>query len=281
MLVNSLAASELFSLQGKTVLLTGAGGFLGRTMTRALLENGASVLALGRSERLSGFADEWNAEFGEGRVKPYLVDMNDVEALTATLDTILKDETPVDVLVNNAHELGGATGFNVPEGALEAAPFEQWMRHLGGGLYWAALTTQKIGATMKGRGGSIINITTMYAHVSPSPHLYEGTDFINPPGYSVAKAGLVALTRYTAAFWGREGVRANSISPGPFSNTDDQGPNSVKGDDPFLERLRTRTCLHRIGRPHELAGALLFLASDASSFVTGQTVIVDGGWTVT
>jgi gluconate 5-dehydrogenase len=279
--VKSLEASELFSLEGKTVLLTGAGGFLGRTMTRALLQNGATVVALARSARLESLAAKWNEEFGAARVRPYLVDMNDVAALEKTLDTILREEPPIDVLVNNAHELGEATGFNVPEGALEKAPFEQWMRHLGGGLYWAVLTTQKFGAQMKKRGGSIINITTMYAHVAPSPHLYEGTDFINPPGYSVAKAGLLALTRYTASFWGKDGVRANAISPGPFSNTEDAGPNSVAGDDPFLERLRTRTCLHRIGRPDELAGALLFLASDASSFMTGQVMIVDGGWTVT
>lgn len=280
--MKSLEASSLFSLKDKTVLLTGAGGFLGRTMTRALLQNGANVIALARSSRLETFASEWNTEFGDHRVKPYLVDMNDLDALENTLTVILEAEAPIDVLVNNAHELGEATGFNVPEGALETAPFEQWMRHLGGGLYWAALTTQKIGATMKARGGgTIINITTMYAHVAPSPQLYEGTDFINPPGYSVAKAGLVALTRYTASFWGKDGIRANSISPGPFSNTEDAGPNSVGESDPFLERLRARTCLNRIGNPDELAGALLYLASDASSFMTGQTLIVDGGWTVT
>ena len=129
--------------------------------------------------------------------------------------------------------------------------------------------------------GSIINIATMYALVAPSPHLYEGTAFLNPPGYSAAKAGMVALTRYMASFWGPAGIRANAILPGPFSNTQDTGSNAVRGDEAFLDRLRQRTCLGRIGRPAELIGALLFLASDASSYMTGQTLVVDGGWTIT
>jgi gluconate 5-dehydrogenase len=109
--------------------------------------------------------------------------------------------------------------------------------------------------------------------------LYEGTNFMNPPGYSAAKAAMLAFTRYTASFWGPHGVRANAILPGPFSNTEDLGPNSVR-DNSFLERLSSRTCLNRFGRPEELAGALLFLASDASSYVTGHALTVDGGWTI-
>jgi gluconate 5-dehydrogenase len=90
---------------------------------------------------------------------------------------------------------------------------------------------------------------------------------------------MLGFTRYVASYWGKYSVRANAILPGPFSNTDYAGANSVQPDSPFIERLKSRTCLKRVGRPHELAGALLFLASDASSFMTGQPVIVDGGWT--
>jgi gluconate 5-dehydrogenase len=133
---------------------------------------------------------------------------------------------------------------------------------------------------MKQRGrGSIVNISTMYAQVAPDPRLYEGTTFVNPPGYSSAKAGMVAFTRYVASFWGSYGIRANAILPGPFSNTEDAGPNSVDLADPFLVRLGNKTSLGRRGQPEELAGALLFLASDASSYVTGHALAVDGGWT--
>jgi NAD(P)-dependent dehydrogenase (short-subunit alcohol dehydrogenase family) len=276
-----LKSSELFSVSGKTVVITGASGFLGRTFVRTLLANGARVVAIGRSERLTQEAKGWSEEFGSDSVSVHRVDMYDLPALNQTLDRIVEQESSIDVLINNAHELGPGTGFNVPEGSLEAGSFETWMKNLTGGVYWAALTTQKIGAKMEQqRAGSIINISTMYALVAPRPQLYQGTDFINPPGYSAAKAGLLSFTRYVASFWGLHGIRANAILPGPFSNTEDiGGANAVQQGSPFLERLKGFTCMGRVGKPHELAGALLFLASDASSFMTGQAIVIDGGWT--
>lgn len=278
---SELKSSELFSVQGKTVVLTGASGFLGRTFARTLLTNGARVVAIGRSERLMREAEKWSGEFGVESVAVHRVDMYDLPALSETFDRIIDNERSIDVLVNNAHELGPGTGFNVPEGSLEGATLEIWMRNLTGGVYWAALATQKVGTRMKQqKTGSIINISTMYALVAPRPQLYEGTEFINPPGYSASKAALLSFTRYVASFWAQYGIRANAILPGPFSNTEDTGgANAVQQDSPFLQRLKGQTCLGRIGRPHELAGALLFLASDASSFMTGQAVVVDGGWT--
>jgi gluconate 5-dehydrogenase len=275
----SLEAGSLFSLEGRSALLTGASGYLGRTFARALLSNGARLIALGRSERLGELAADWTREFGANRVRPYRVDMHDLPAFSSVLDEIATEEA-VDVLVNNAYEMGPNTGFNTTEGTLEAATLEQWTRHFTSGIYWPALTVQKLGPGMIKRGrGSIVNISTMYAVVAPDPRLYEGTSYLNPPGYSSAKAATLAFTRYVASFWGSHGVRANAILPGPFSNTEDVNPNSVDSADPFLSRLAVRTSLGRIGRPDELAGALLFLSSDASSYVTGQGLIVDGGWT--
>lgn len=277
----SLGAADLFSLKDKTVLLTGASGYLGRTFSRAILENGARLVALGRSDRLAAEVTKWQREFGDDRVVSHQIDMYDLQALTALLDAIVAHEPRIDVLINNAHELGPNTGFNVEAGSFENATYDQWERHFLGGVYWPALTAQRVGPMMKEqKAGSIINISTMYALVAPSPALYEGTKMLNPPGYSVAKAAMLALTRYLASFWGNHGIRANAILPGPFSNREDKSANSVAPDDPFLERLRSRTCLGRIGRPDELAGCLLYLASDASSYVTGQAMSVDGGWTI-
>ena len=277
----SLAARDLFDLSGRTAVVTGAAGFLGRTLCEALLDNGARVVALGRSDRLEEVAGGWRASYGSECVATRRVDMYDLGALEAVLADLASTED-VGVLVNNAHEMGPATGFNTPEGRLEAAGVEAWMRNLTGGVIWAALTTQRLGSAMRAAGrGSIVNVSSMYGIVAPNPRLYADTSFVNPPGYSAAKAGLIALTRYTASFWGADGVRANALVPGPFSNTEDLGPNSVAREDPFLDRLEERTLLGRIGRPTELAGAVVFLASDASSFVTGHALVVDGGWTAT
>jgi NAD(P)-dependent dehydrogenase (short-subunit alcohol dehydrogenase family) len=278
--VVTLTLQHLFSVRGKTALVTGASGFLGRTLSETLLANGARVFALARSDRLAREAKGWSDRYGEDCVEIRQVDMYDLDAFRATLEAITT-ETPVDILVNNAHEMDAPTGFGSPLGTLDAAPVEQWMKNLTGGVLWPALATQLIGGGMRQRtGGTIINIASMYAVVAPNPRLYEGTSFSNPPGYSAAKAGMLALTRYTASFWGAFGVRANAILPGPFSNLQD-GPNSVGRDDPFVRRLEERTLLRRLGSPHELAGTLLYLASDASSYVTGQALIVDGGWTAT
>jgi len=277
----NLTANSLFSLKGKKVLLTGASGYLGRMFGRTLLENGANLIALGRSERIKKQTSEWVSEFGSDRVHGYMVDMYDLSAFGKVMDAIVERESFIEILVNNAHELGPNTGFNAPTGTLELAQYDQWMNHFVGGVYWPAFLVQKLSPAMKAeRKGSIINISTMYAVVAPNPRLYEGTKFQNPPGYSAAKAAMLAFTRYVASFWGPYGIRANAILPGPFSNTQDTGPNSVPADDFFLKRLADRTCLGRIGRPEELAGALLFLASDASSYITGHTLAVDGGWTI-
>jgi gluconate 5-dehydrogenase len=278
--VVSLKISDLFSIEGKTALLTGAGGFLGRTMAQALLENGARLVAFGRSDRFMEETAGWAEKYGAARVRAVRVDMYESETLEAVLRTVAAEEK-VDVLINNAHEISEKTGFNVPEGSLEQGNFDVWIRNLTGGVCWPAITTKILGEDMKRRGrGSIINISSMYGVVAPSPLLYEGTSFINPLAYSAAKAGMLALTRYTASFWGRHGVRANAILPGPFSNTVDDGPNSVAKDDPFLSRLHDRTCLGRTGVPEELAGPLVFLASDASSYMTGHALAIDGGWSI-
>ncbi len=274
-----LDRSSLFSLEGKVALLTGASGFLGRTFAETLLTNGADLIAIGRPAKLGKQVEVWKQKYGAGRVHGYYVDMFDLEALTKTLDKVTERHA-VDVLINNAHELAPASGFNTPAGSLDQGSMDVWMRNLTAGVCWPALTVQKIGAGMKDRGrGSIINISTMYAVVAPRPGLYEGTTFLNPPAYSASKAAMIAFTRYVASFWGSYGIRANAILPGPFSNTEDAGPNSVRTGDPFIEKLKANTSLGRIGRAGELAGALLFLASEASSYVTGQCIVVDGGWT--
>lgn len=272
--------NDLFSIEGQTVFLSGGAGYLGRVMGSAILSAGARLIAIGRSDQIFKQGKEWEDTFGVDQVRAEQVDMYDLPILEKLLKQLSKEED-VSILINNAHELSSTTGFNDDSGRLETAGFDGWMKNMTAGAYWPALTTRVFGENMKAKGGgSVINISSMYSLVAPNPRLYEGTNFINPPGYSASKAAMLALTRYTASFWGSYNIRANAIVPGPFPNTQNKGPNSVKDTDPFIQRLSNQTCLGRPGKPEELIGPILFLASAASSYVTGHTMAIDGGWTI-
>lgn len=272
---------ELFDISDKCILLTGSSGFFGRYISKAFLEVGARAILLSRSAALSKQVKEYRRQFGKDAVFGFQVDFYKRRALEETLRKV-EQRFDIDVVINNAYDLSRKTGFNTPTGHLESSTYSQWKSAFESGIYWAVLTTQIIGEQLKRKGkGSIINISSMYGVVSPSPKLYEGTDLFNPPTYSVNKAGILALTRYTASFWGRYGVRCNAVLPGPFSNVESESSNSVRSDDPFLERLKENTVLHRIGHPNDLRGLLIYLACDASSYMTGQAIRIDGGWTIT
>lgn len=272
---------EIFDISNKCILLTGSCGFFGRYISKTFLEVGAKVILLSRSERLSEQVGDYRKKFGKEAATGFQVDFYKRKELEKVLKVITK-QSEIDVVVNNAYDLSKKTGFNTPRGHLENSTYNQWKSAFESGIYWAVLTTQAVAEQFKRKKkGSIINISSMYGVVAPNPKLYEGTRIFNPPTYGVNKAGLVALTRYTASFWGRYGVRCNVILPGPFSNVESEGPNSVRAEDPFLERLKDNTVLHRIGHPYDLRGILIYLACDASSFMTGQAIRIDGGWTIT
>ena len=271
---------DKLNISGKTVLITGSAGFFGSYAAREFLELGADVVLLSRPPKVRKQLLDLQMRWGKSRVNGFEVDFYDRKKLTDVLKNITK-RFKIDILINNAFDFSAKTGFNTPNGRLENSTFEQWQAAFESGIYWAVLSTQIIGKQMCGRKrGSIINIGSMYGIVSPRPDLYKGTDKFNPPAYGVFKAGIQAFTRYTASFWAEYGVRANSISPGTFPNLETVTANSVATSDPFLNRLRERTLLGRTGHPTDLIGALVFLASDASSYMTGQTIVIDGGWTI-
>lgn len=274
------ALSALFSLAGKTAVVTGAAGYLGLAFTGALLEAGALVVLMGRGEKLATEAARLRALHGDQMVEAQVVDFFDHDAYRRALGAVADRHAAIDVLVNNAFEFSKETGFNDPSGRMESITGDQWMRALESGVYWHALATQVLAERMAGHGsGSIINVSSMYAIVSPDPALYEGTEAFNPPSYGAAKAALLALTRYTAAFYGRRGVRCNALLPGAFPNLGGAASNAPRNEE-FLRRLSDRTVLGRYGEPADLKGAIVFLASDASRYVTGQCLSVDGGWTI-
>jgi len=270
--------SELFSLKGKTAVLTGAGGFFGRYFTIALLEQGAKVILIELSPETQKF---FSQEF-EDCYTSYFVDLYDHRAAAECYGKILESEKRIDILVNNAFDFNPRTGFCPDDsGTLRKASYDQLRHAFDSGIYWAVQATQIFGGHMQDLGnGSVINICSMYSVVAPDPELYAGTRHSpNPPGYGIVKAGLLAFTRYSAGFLAP--VRVNAISPGAFPNLDEEherAGKSYEGD--FMERLKARTLLKRLGHPKDLIGALVFLASDASSYITGQNIIIDGGLTV-
>ena len=273
--------NDIFNISRKSVLITGANGFFGRYISKAFLEVGANVILLSRSEKITSQIRQYRKEFGKETVSGFKVDFYKRKELEITLKKIV-NKFDIDVVINNAYDLSKKTGFNTPSGHLEDSTYSQWKAAFESGIYWAVLTTQIIGEQFKKKmKGSIINISSMYGAVSPSPKLYRDTDFFNPPTYSVNKAGIIALTRYTASFWGEHGIRCNAILPGPFSNTESKTSNSVDPDDFFLNRLKNKTVLNKLGHPNDLRGLLIYLASDASNFMTGQAISIDGGWTIT
>ena len=278
---NLSTLTNLFSLENMSAVVTGATGYFGRSFCEALLGAGATVCLFGRSEeKIQNLGDALSERFGSEQVRTYSADNHDDEAFRAALKDADESVGGIDILVNNAFEFSPATGFNDPSGALEAITRDQWMSALTSGVYWQASAIQVLIGGMKTRGkGTIINVSSMYGKVSPDPALYRERKTMNPPSYSTAKAAILGLTRYVASFYGEYGVRCNSLLPGAFPNTNPEDFNSPQ-DEEFVQDLVDRTVLGRVGRVEDLSGALIFLASDASSYVTGQEIVVDGGWTV-
>lgn len=255
-----------FLLDGRTALITGAAGHLGSAMARAFAEAGAHVILNGRRPGpLETFRDELTAKGLTASLAPF--DIMDGPARDKALASVAR----LDVLVNNAY-----TGR---PGTIASADANDFPRAFASGVeaafacVRAALPALRTAAAAVGQA-SVINVSSMYGHVSPDPALYGASGLNSPPWYGAAKGGLLQLTRYLACHLASERIRVNALSPGPFPRPE------IRGERPdFVARLEGKTPLARIGEAHEIAGPALFLASDAASYVTGVNLPVDGGWT--
>jgi len=257
-------------LDGRLAVVTGAFGRLGPVWCRALLEAGADVLAVD----LAGQAlpDDLRAWERNGRLTAATADVRRRDELEAVLNAHQKRVGAPHILVNNA-------GIDQPPGkaagtTLEHVPFDEFMRVLEVNVAGAFCATQVFGGPMAAAGrGSIINVGSLYASVSPDARFYDHIDvvppFLKPPAYGASKAALANLTKYFATHWGPSGVRVNTLSPGGV----------LGGQDPeFRRKFTARVPLGRMAEHSDLTGPLLFLASDASSYVTGSEIRVDGGF---
>jgi len=259
--------NPLFDLTDRVVLLTGATGHLGQGMARGLCAAGATVILNGRSpEKLT--AQAATLAGAGGPVETAAFDVTDEAARRRALAEIARTHGRLDVLVNNAYAPPGTAGPDAFRAAYEIGVVGAWA------LIQDSLELLERAAARNPGGASVINIASMYGVVSPDFAIYSGTTKPNPPYYGPAKAGLLQMTRYLACELGPRRIRVNAISPGPFPAEATQ-----RSDPEFIRRLGTKNPLGRIGQPAELAGPVVFLASDAASYVTGANLCVDGGWT--
>lgn len=260
---------NLFDLSGKIAVVTGGAGFLGKQYCRALAEYGATVVVADiDKEKCAAIA----GEISKGAVG-LSVNLSREESVCDWAKTICGRFGTVDVLINNAAVK--SPNFFAP---LEGFPLRDWNQVIAVNITGAFLAIREIGGCMAKRGkGSIVNVSSIYGVVGPDQRIYEGSWYeeqggaINTPiVYTASKGALIAMTKYLAAYWGPKGIRTNTLTPGGVK----AGQNNI-----FHEKYSNRVPLGRMAVPEDLIGALIFLASDASSYVNGQNIIVDGGLT--
>lgn len=259
-------------LSGEIAVLTGGAGILGASFARALAGRGARVALVDVNDARAGtVADEINHELGP-RVSAYGADISRHDSVVDLHARIESEIGAATILINNA--AAKSENFFAP---FESFPLEDWQQVLRVNTTGTMLGCQVIGGAMARRGkGSIINLLSIYGIVAPDQRIYAGSQYeghaINTPAvYSTSKAAVWGLTRYLATYWGDKGVRVNAITPGGVFS----GQNET-----FVRRYSARVPMGRMADRDELCGAVVFLSSSASSYMTGQNLVVDGGLTV-
>ena len=234
-------------------------------MSRALAEAGAQVVVTSRD---GGQAAEFAASLpGDGHLGLEF-SQGDTDTIPGFVAEVVERIGKIDVLVNNAY---GATAPDIDNATAE--DFNQ-AYHVGVTAYFLLARDVMLHLRQQQRPGSIINIASMYGVVASYPSAYEELPVNSPPNYHALKGGVVHLTRHLAAYWAKYNIRVNAIAPGPFPKPEVR--DNIAG---FIPRLEEKVPLGRMGRPEELKGAVVLLASDAGSYITGQNLLVDGGWT--
>lgn len=254
--------SDLFRLDGRIALVTGGAGIYGVHITRALAEVGAHVVVASRNlEQCEKVAGEMRNEGLE--VSPAQLDLGSSQSIQELREHIVSEYGKLDILFNNAVARAGGDPSTVTE--------EQWETAMQINSTGFFLVCKIFGEQMIAqRSGVVVNISSIYGVIAPNFNIYEGTDMTSPANYAFAKGGMINYTRYMASYYGRFGIRVNSISPGGFQT--DQ-------PDVFIKNYSKQTLLGRMATDNDIKGAAVFLASDASGYITGQNLMVDGGWT--
>lgn len=270
------ADNKSFDLTGRTAVVTGGGGILGTGFCKVLAAYGARVAVMDVNLRAAEEAVQTIRRVNpSAELAAYACNVADPEQVQQTVADIVQRFGGIDILHNNAAtKTGDLQKFFEPFETYELSTWREIMSVNIDGMF---LMAQAVGKQMvaQGRGGSIIQTASIYGVVAPDQRIYEGSQYmgraINTPAvYSTSKAAVIGLTQYLASYWGEHGIRVNTLTPGGVES----GQNDV-----FSKRYSARVPLGRMAQAGEMESALLFLASDASSYVTGHNLIVDGGLT--
>lgn len=255
---------QLFDLTGRVALLSGASGYLGTAFANALAEAGATVVVSSRDQAKASAAAAKLPSPGGAQHAGVVINQLDEASIASGFAAAVAHRGRLDILVNNGHAVSKHDWTGVT-----AEEFNEQLSNATGYFLLARRLRDHI-VGRKG-SGSIINIGSMYGVVGSYPDAYEGICAASPVHYHTLKGGIIHMTRHLAAYWAKDNIRVNCLSPGPFPSS--AAPQAM------VERLKTKNPMHRMGVPHELKGALILLASDAGSYITGQNLLVDGGWT--
>ena len=264
---------KIFSLKNKTAIVTGALGLIGKKHCEALAMAGANVVVadINRDDSKDFAKKLGKNHFGIG------LDVTNSDNLQEAKQKILKKYKSIDVLVNNAaiNDMFENPAMAAHLSAFENYPVEAFRKSLEVNVTGVFLCSQVFGTVMAEQGrGSIINVASTYGIVAPDQKIYQNTEgvqtFYKSAAYPTTKGAVINFTRFLAAYWGHKGVRVNTLSPGGVENGQ---------DDFFYQNYAAKTLLGRMANPDDYQGALIFLASEASAYMTGANLVVDGGWT--
>lgn len=268
----------LFDIHDRTVIVTGGLGQIGSALVRAMHDRGARVAIFGRRATRDAARDVLGAIAEHERLSFHRVDITDKASIEAALDEVDAAWGTPDALVNNA---GLDTQPSAPpevSGPFEDFPVEIFREVVDVNLVGTFLMVQAVGKRMRtaGRGGSIVNVGSIYGMLSPVQDIYayraeEGSPFTKPVAYSAAKSGVYNLTRYCATYWGRDGIRVNTLTPSGVARDTQDGT--------FRANYTARIPIGRMAEADEFDAAVIFMIADGSRYMTGSNLIVDGGWT--
>lgn len=256
---------QKFGLNGKTAFVTGGVGLIGTEVTKALADAGAKVIILDiNKEKAEDVLKTVKAKGQDAEFEEF--DITDLGIIEQAIDKLKSKYGSIDIWVNTAYPRTADWGKD-----LEKIPLESWQKNIDMHLNSYCWMSRKVCFIMKEQnGGSLINFGSIYGVVGNNFSIYEGTKMTPPAEYSAIKGGIINFDRYLASYFGKYSVRINTVCPGGIF--DNQNP-------VFVENYNKNTPLKRMGKPEDVASAVLFLASDAAAYITGITLMVDGGWT--